>query len=120
MGPGGRNGQGKRGKGGKFGGDDRVSMLGSNEKCQYNFQCETECCLEPRRRGGKRGGRKGGKGGRDLMSNEFERMLQGRNGGRGGNRGDNYNNHDFDEQDSKRVCVPEKHCDDDDTGYTIW
>ena len=89
-------------------------MLGSNEKCQYNFQCETECCLEPRKNGGKKGGR-GGRG-RGLVSNEFERMLQGRKGGRGGRNDGN----DFDESDSKKICVAEKHCDDDDVGYTIW
>ena len=48
------------------------------------------------------------------MSNEFERMLQGRKGGRGGN------DHQFEEKDSKKLCVPEKMCDDDDNGYTIW
>lgn len=50
------------------------------------------------------------------MSNEFERMLQGRGQGRGqGGRGD-----DDMRGDAKKVCVPEKHCDDDDVGYTVW
>ena len=32
------------------------------DECTYNNECQTGCCLQPRRKGGKKG--KGGKGGR--------------------------------------------------------
>lgn len=52
---------GKKGMMGKKKG--RVTMLGSNEACNYDYQCESECCLEPRRRKGGKG--KKGRGKRD-------------------------------------------------------
>lgn len=98
------------GKGKKGGKGGRVSMLGSNEPCNYNYQCETECCLEPKKRGkGKKGGKggKGRKGGRDLQNYDGKDQSK-----------DRYD--EFMNGFGNKICVPEKVCDDDDVGYTIW
>ena len=95
-----RGPQKKRGK--------RVSMLGSNEPCNYNYQCETECCLEPRRKKGRRG---------DDSDSDSEdddrRVLQSFPGKKqvSGEYNDRFGN---------KICVAERRCDDDDDGYTIW
>ena len=87
-------------------------MLGSNEPCNYNFQCETECCLEPRKRGRKGGkGKKGDRDDRQLQSFPGKDQAKGK-----------YQSHDWDTDIGSKICVAEKRCDDDDSdeGYTIW
>ena len=89
----------------------RRARFSQKEKatCIENDECESECCVAPRGKGGKKGmkgrGGKGGPGGRrslsdddDVEEDEKTKMRRGSFGGRGkGTRG--------------RVCMPQVSCD---------
>lgn len=112
----------------------RMTIKSYGEKCENNHECETDCCLRFRGRGGRRGGGgrrgdgdRGGRGGRD--------------GGRGGDRllrsssrslqGEIFDvekvfidevEEEEDERFEGKVCTDEDRCDDDDddTLYSVW
>ena len=115
-GPGGKGGKGSmgpRGKGGRGGkgSKDMTTMLALMDQCTYNFQCESDCCMEPRKKKGKKG-RRG-----DDDDDDDRRLLQ--KGGRGG-RGERGGSQ---EKRGMTMCQKEYHCDmdrDEKMGMTIW
>ena len=111
MGPKGRGGKGQRGGNS---GKDMTTMLSLQDQCTYNFQCESDCCMEPRKKKGGKGKRgRGGRGDRDDDDDDDRRLLQ--RGGKGG-RGQS-------QKGGMTICMKESHCDmdkDEVVGMKIW
>lgn len=106
-------------------------MLGKDEKCQYNFQCETDCCIEKRKKGGKggKGGRKGrGDDDDDDDNDDDRRVLQGSMGpregpgGPGGRGGPGGHGGPGGRGPGELMCQAEWHCEDkwEMRSQTIW
>ena len=95
-----------------------VIVKPQGQRCEYNYECESECCLRFKRRGPRRGNRRGGGGDAPEKGSDrlLRRLLQEEKIAQG------ILEEEEDERFAGKVCTMESRCDDDvsDTLYSIW